>query len=514
LPLPKPTRKLQTESDPISAFSSSPNPISAPSHKEKLNLHRDTAQQNLLRKKQQVIRHLSRHSESEESDIEIVADTPVGVKGANAADKLEYMRQKKKSNQVSGHKSSSHNAGSNVTKREMTKEAYNRMLRDRAAQQSLAIMAEKKADFLQRGGVLTKQQRVTEQQSGDLLPLLTKASSTHNADFRPEEEDEDGDDAYHPSDEDERAQTNSPGQPNPIILAPDSSMSTEALEGHVDLMVEEKSQHITQAERMPSVSSDASDAETEDEIAPRKARQRPAVIQSDDEDEDTLPSDGENIPPRTASNFSVSSNASTVDVFAPSLKPASLSLSTPRVPLGDLGRTSSGSTQHSPLTLSPSQQFSLAQKKLTVAIGSSAESSPKKEKSALLPAFGDSSPNKPIFKSSSPFAFSTIFVDQDDKETTIARSNTSSVGFKPAKFGDISTQLFLTVRSFLIISRLVSLELYSNLLLLNVPPHRKKGESVQGEVILLATYDQVTMMTTFCSLSQDSWDESNYRHKN
>ncbi|PVF95558.1 hypothetical protein CPB86DRAFT_763810 [Serendipita vermifera] len=445
LPLPKPTWKLQDESDPITAFSSSPNPISAQSHKA-----RNPAQLDLLRKKQEVVRHLSGRSDSEESEIEIVADTPIGTKTMNPIDKLEYARQKKKSNQVLGHKSTSQTAGPSIAKREVTKEMHNRMLRERAAQQSVTIMAEKKADFLQRGGLLTKEQRVVKQQTGDLLPLLTKASSTNNTDTQPIGEDEDEDyegGAYHPSDEDQTAQTaSSPNQFKPTVLAPDSSVSIEALEGHMDFMDEENDRNVT-LDRIASVTSDASDADTEDEIAPRKSRQRPAVIQSDDEDESTQLSEGENVPPRTASNFSRSSMASTIDVFASSSKPATLSLSTPRVPFGELGRTSSGSTQPSPITFSPSQQFSLAQRKLTVSIASSSESSPRKEKSTLLPAFGDSSPNKPIFKSSSPFAFSTIFADRNDKETTLARSTTSSVDFKPAKFGDISTQLFLTQSS-------------------------------------------------------------------
>lgn len=344
--------------------------------------------------------------------------------------------------------------------REVSKEEHNRAMRTKAAAQSTARMAEKKADFLERGGLLTKQYKAANASHVGVQEFLIKGAAKADA-LRPDEgqEGSDADDeAYEPHEEAgedvenldadadvETLQGSSPSKARkPTVLVQNSSTIIGEDAMGEDSEGEEKM--VPSAQRRVSSGDDEEDEDAYSLAPAALARRRPQVVISDDEEDDrsAIGSGDENLPPMSALSRST-------DGFSfPKFTQRTLNDSSPRTPLGDLPTVDGkkkGLLFSSSFSFSPGQPLSPSQQRMTINLDASRESSP--TKGPLLPAFGEVSFGKrsktSSNKSSSPFGFALFGGDDDENSTSVPRSAKMLGGFKPADFGAISTQLFQTV---------------------------------------------------------------------
>lgn len=330
---------------------------------------------------------------------------------------------------------------------EMSKDTHNRMMREKAAAQSTEMMQNKKTDFLERGGLLTKQAKAAASKGRNVLDLLDRAKVVADAaEQARQDSDDDNDPSYEPEEDQATLHGSSPTKIKPKVLVPDSSMVEGAM---ADVTLEEENDTSR-----PIEISEHSETEDENEVAPAQQgnqKRRNNIVLSDEEDENLhQASDGENIPPHQRS-FSMSSENARFDLFSSLTR--SVTATASRTPLGEI-TTEKGKDLFSDLPLSPIspisplQTLSPTQHKMKIDIPTSAQRSPlKRSGSSLLPAFEQSpTTSKRSAGASSPFGFSAIFGTEDeDKPGPGSRSGNSSVGVKPVNFGEISTQLFFSV---------------------------------------------------------------------
>lgn len=442
--------------DPIRSFSSSSphHGLAIESDDEQLDPERviasnrramtaAEAKRQLHQKKLQAIKAHAVVEDDDDSDLEIVV--PIGP--MDPLSKLATATAGKKKGQTFPQEKKK--ARTTGTHREMTKDEHNRALRNKATEQSMKLMAHKKADFVSRGGQLTKQDKAAATKHTDVRELLAKAAlaSCEPGPEIQEDDDEADDESYQPPEDEETLQGSSPKRQDPTVLVQDSSTYLEQSE---DEMEEDSLEDMIPAAQIRILTS--SDKEDDwPRAAPGPVRRRPQLIISDEEEEEEnasalVGSDDENLPPNSAVSRSTS-GFSTGSTAFPKFTQRTLASSSPRTPLGELptidGKRRGRSFQNS-FSLSPSLPLSPSQQRMTINLDTSRDSSP--SKGPLLPAFGEATTGKGSDKSSSPFAFSGIFGDEDDdKSMSVPRSAKLVGGFKPADFGAISTQLFQTV---------------------------------------------------------------------
>jgi hypothetical protein len=392
--------------------------------------------------KLQALRMNKTVNEDGDSDLEIVAPRPSTV-AMDPISKLAGATAGRKRPQAFPGEGKKPRAagGSRDPHRELSKEEHNRVMRAKAVAQSTARMAEKKADFLERGGQLTKQNRAATTKHADVREFLMKGASKADEQHQVKEEESDADDeSYEPQEEDvETLQGSSPRKPT--VLVKNSSTYIDEDEDEMEEEEEEEEKAVPSAQKMPS-----SDDENAYSLAPAPlARRRPQIVISDEEDGSAVGSDDENLPPMSAISRSTGGFSNSGIAF-PKFTQRTLNDSSPRTPLGDLP-TIDGKKKGlfgSSFSFSPGLPLSPSQQRMTVDLDASRESSP--SKGPLLPAFGEVSFGKRSKSSSSPFGFSALFAnDDDDNSVTAPRSAKKLGGFKPADFGAISTQLFQTV---------------------------------------------------------------------
>lgn len=448
-----PQRELE---DPILNFSSSsPKPhgdrdIRPPERGVKHGPQEKDVRSELQRKKLLAMQRMSLDA-NDDSDLEIVPEAT--SKGPSSILSLNAPRKSNAKNSQIGFKDKkrSQQTGPGGLPLEMTKEEYNRILRQKATAQSMAVMEHKAADFQRRGGVITKRMQGSEARHTAKFEMMMKGAMAVQdiADAEPDTEEEEEDPSYDPQDEDqETLQATSPSKPKPTVLVANSSIFSEdahSVLGTETFMEEENETALSEGQAPTSVHSDGSEQEDDDGPIRAIMRHRRAVVLSDEESLEE--SDGENVPPLTNSAFTQSTKDFGFDLL-PSLTQTPFDATTPRTPLSELrlSESKAGRELLSGLPISPTEQFSPSQRKLKINLSDSFEPTPSKDVASLLPAFGESSPEKPARNLSSPFGFTQLFNETDDeKKLDDSRSVTSSVDFKPAKFGDINSQLFFTV---------------------------------------------------------------------
>jgi hypothetical protein len=431
--------KQHEPEDPITSFSSS---------SPKRDLREKNARNALQKKKLLAMQRMSLDAE-EDSDLEIVSE--VVPKGPAAVLALQMQRKSAGGKPQIGFKDKkrSQKLGPDGPPIEMTKEEWNRALRQKATVQSMTVMEYKTADFQKRGGVITKRVQATEIKSTAKFEMMMKGAvaAQDTAAAEGDTEDEDDDSSYDPQDEDQGTQrVSSPSKRKPTVLVADSSMHSEDTLA-IDSLAEESEAAMSEGQASTFVHSDGSEQEDGDGPARTFAGRRRAFVVSDEESLEE--SDGENYPPLTSSAVTTSTNDFGFDLL-PALTQTPFDSTAPRTPLGELRLTETkrGRSFLSSLPISPSEPFSPTQRKLKIRLSDSFEPTPSKDVSSLLPAFaeGEASPGKSSQKLSSPFGFTQLFNDNDDdKIPEDSRSVASSVEFKPANFGQINSQLFFTV---------------------------------------------------------------------
>lgn len=438
-PFDKPTRDNPAITDPISNFSSSPGTALSEARKDsRPGFNLEKARQDLRQKKLQAAQGAVIMVEDDSSDLEIVPETPGhAVSPLDPAKKLEQVIGRQKQKQKRGLPNGSKKAP-NGSAREITKEEHNRLMRERAAAQSQALMAHKKADFLERGGQLTKQARAAALKGQDVLELLAKAKVLADAAEQPRRDSDEEDSSYEPEEDQTTLHGSSPSKIKPNVLVPDSSIVEGAM---ADVTLEEEKDDAPIQVQL----SESSETEDENEAVSAQLAhpKRRNVVLSDDEQEDIVPeSDGENIPP-----YIQSKESPRFDLLTSLTRP--VDSTTSRTSLGEI-RTEKGKDLFSGLPLSPIspiQTLSPTQRDMKVDIPPAQRSPLKRSGSSLLPAF-EQSPSKQSTVPSSPFGFSAMFGAEDDDAGALGtRSGGSSVGVKPVNFGEISTQLFFSVSS-------------------------------------------------------------------
>lgn len=459
----------------------------------------EAARQKIQKAKLQAIQDHNLTTEDDDSDeLEIVPETPGNtVTPLDPVKRLDQLVAKKRQGKLLNEGKNQKQAPKlmpDASSREMTKEQHNRLMRQRVATQSTALMAHKKADFLERGGQLTKAAKVAANKGDNVIDLLKKATAVADVTERPilaeDSDEEDGD--YHPEGDMETLYGSSPSKRKGKTLVPDSSLVEDG-QGGIGVSLEEENHAARLAAQIPA--SEPSDTEIditeneEERVKPALvgAKRRNIVVSDDEEEEESLQgSDGENIPPNRLV-VSVSPQSSRFDLF-PSLTRSAEPSMPARTPLAEL-KTSKGKDVFAPSSISlspvsPAQAISPAQRNIKIDIPSPTQRSPlKRSGSSLLPAF-EQSPTKssPSPAASSPFAFSSIFaLDDEDDKGSRNRSGASSIGFKPANFGEISSQLFFSV-CFELVFDIVSLanDDYTSNPLLHSVHHLA---SVQGRVL-------------------------------
>ncbi|KAG8835230.1 hypothetical protein FRC17_004792 [Serendipita sp. 399] len=390
-------------SDPITSFSSPHDSL----------LSKDA-------KKQIMARKPLVFEEGDSSDLEIIEEEkprdPIGrLEGAFNKHHKALPTNQKKIQRLSG---------ANGSKQERSRKDHNREMLKKISAQSNALAISKKSDFESRGGILKKQNESKDSRQ-HLVQLLQQGVAISR--YRQSEGDSDEDDpSYRPPEEDHTTVPGSSAQKRkPVVLAPDSSLVED---DSVDTVFSDHDQENSDA-----------DGEAEDEIRDvqnfKIAHSRRPVILSDEEDS-LLESDGENVPPLTDSAVSKSSAAIRFDL-------SDVLSQAPRTPLGELraddkkkGRLLFTQTDISSSQSSPSQRHSSY-------TFQSADSSPRTL--PLLPAFDEPSSVKSFEKFSSPPVFPLHFGAEEKRtEFPSVRSTTSSIGFKPTGFGELSTQLFFS----------------------------------------------------------------------
>ncbi|KAG8853606.1 hypothetical protein FRC20_001189, partial [Serendipita sp. 405] len=397
-------------SDPISSFSSPHDSI----------LSKDVKRQ-LMSRKPLVF------EDGESSDLEIIEEE----KPRDPIGKLESAFNKY-------HKSSAFNqqkiqrlSGTGASKQEKTRKDHNREILKKISAQSNTLAISKRTDFESRGGILSKQNGPKDNRQ-NLVQLLQQGVKISRY-RQPEQESDEEDPSYRPPEEDQATVSgSSPQKRKPVVLAADSSLIED----------DNADDHSTHDEETSlPVFSGAYDKDHREEDEPRESQggfkggqSRRQVILSDEEDS-LLESDGENVPPDSA--ISKSSAAFPFDLSG-ALSQA------PRTPLSELraGGKKKGRILFSQTDIS-SNQSSPSDRHSSFAFRS-ADSSPARTL-PLLPAFDAPSSVKSIERFSSPPVFPLLFGgDEKRNEFPSARSTTSSVGFKPANFGELSTQLFFS----------------------------------------------------------------------
>ena len=459
LPFAKTTKEDIRATDPIRNFSSS-SPHHATMDEDRIEQldpeqlaasnSRKATEAEAKRKLQQMkLKALNNHrtaKEEEDSDLEIVVPQPASLLTDPLSKLTAAMTGKKRPQPFPSEGKKPRAAGPRGSHHEMTKEEHNRAMRARAATQSAALMEYKKADFLARGGQLTKQNKAAAAKHTDVRDFLAKAVVKADETHRVTEEESDADDeAYEPSVEDqETLQGSSPKQPRATVLAPDSSVYLGEDEAGKEGSAKELEYVVSSAQRV--LSSD--EEQDEHSLGPAPlARRRPQIVISDGEDDaSVVGSDDENLPPTSAVSLSASGFSSGFSF--PKFTQRTLNDSSPRTPLGELPSVDGkmGLLFGGSFSFSPGQPLSPSQQRMTVNLDPWREPSP--SKGLLLPAFGEvplRKRSKSSPKPSSPFGLSAIFGNDDDDISMSDRCARMLGGFKPADFGAISTQLFQTV---------------------------------------------------------------------